>query len=134
MNPKKASTLCKQVSEELNCKEELVEDFVNFYYKNLRENLSNLTHPYIRVPGLGFFVLKTKMTQSAIDYYEERIKNFKAKSFATHGYKKMMEERLEMLNKVNVIVKKENERKQKIRNLQHELRTKKNLEKPETDI
>ena len=58
MIPKKASSLYKEVSEDLLVEQTLVEDCIEFYYKEIRQHLTNLTYPRVNVPGLGQFVIK----------------------------------------------------------------------------
>ena len=42
MIPKKPQTVIKQVSEELDLPESMVDEIVSFYYKEIRKNLSSL--------------------------------------------------------------------------------------------
>ena len=66
MNPKKSNTLYKDVSEEINVPETLVGDIIEFYYKDLRSQLSSLKYPRINVEGLGQFVIKQKLVETYI--------------------------------------------------------------------
>ena len=53
MNPRKAKRIYDVVSEDLNIKKDLVEDLVEFYYKDVRKLLTNLEYPRINIDGLG---------------------------------------------------------------------------------
>ena len=46
MIPKKPNTLYKQVAEDLNISETLVDNFMTFYYKEIRKNLTELNSVY----------------------------------------------------------------------------------------
>ncbi|NBU05927.1 MAG: hypothetical protein EBT39_06210 [Sphingobacteriia bacterium] len=58
MIPKKPIILYKQVAEDLNQSESLVDTFMTFYYKEVRKLLSNLSHTKINIDGLGQMVVK----------------------------------------------------------------------------
>ena len=60
MNPRKPKRIYDNVSEELNVSKDLVEDLVEFYYKDVRRLLTNLEYPRINIDGLGQFVIKPK--------------------------------------------------------------------------
>ena len=47
MNPKKSNKLYTEISEDLSLNEDQVEDIIEFYYKEVRRNLSDLLHPRI---------------------------------------------------------------------------------------
>ncbi len=64
MKPVKPNVLYKEVSENLDVSETLVDNFMTFYYKELRSNLSNLTHPKINIHGLGVMHVKVKRIES----------------------------------------------------------------------
>ena len=58
MIPKKSNELYREVAEDLEVSEDLVEDLVQLYYKEIRKNLTGLKYPRINVDGLGQFVAK----------------------------------------------------------------------------
>jgi nucleoid DNA-binding protein len=100
MIPKKANELYKSVAEDLNIEESLVEDLVDFMYKNLRKNLSNLTHPRINLDGLGQFVVKTKAVNKSIERITTNLLNHDTYTFSAYFNKKTLESKLASLIKL----------------------------------
>jgi hypothetical protein len=58
LNPLKAKSLIPEVAQELDLEESLVQDVVKYYWKNIRKNLSEMSHPKIHVTNLGDFNVK----------------------------------------------------------------------------
>ena len=63
MIPKKANKLYKQLSEDLNVEEDLIDKFIEHYYKDIRSAMVNLKYPRINVEGLGHFVVKAALVK-----------------------------------------------------------------------
>lgn len=97
MIPKKARNLYKQVSEELDTTESLVEDFVEFVYKDLRSNITNLKYPRLNMIGLGHFVAKPLLVRKAIPRYTRNLENHDTSTFGAYYNKKQVEEKLQKL-------------------------------------
>lgn len=113
MIPKKPRVIIKQVSEELDISETLVDDIVSFYYKELRSNLSSLEHIKINVPGLGAFVSRKVLIAKLINKFE-RVKNAReTDTFTKYHNIKVAEKKLEKLRsiqeKVNAFLKEKKE-------------------------
>ena len=100
MIPKKANELYKSVAEDLNIEESLVEDLVDFMYKNLRKNLSNLSHPRINLDGLGHFAVKTKAVNKSIERITTSLLNHDTYTFSAYFNKKTLENKLASLIKL----------------------------------
>ena len=71
MKPKKARLLYQELSEEKDLTKGLVEDLVDFYYKNVRTLLSELHHPRINITGLGLITAKKHTINKAIPRFEK---------------------------------------------------------------
>jgi 4-alpha-glucanotransferase len=124
MNPKKSSTLYKEVSEELNVSESLVGDIIEFYYKDLRTQLSNLKYPRINVEGLGQFVVKEKLAEVYISKLSKMLPTHDVSTFRAYHNKKAMEEKLQLLNDVAIKIQEEKIRKEEfIKNKNNESST-----------
>ncbi len=128
MNPKKTHSLYKTLSEELSISEHLIEDLVEFMYKNLRKKLSNLVHPRINVDGLGQFVCKAYNVTKGIAYAEKKLKSHDTSTFNAYFNKKKLESKLELLKELHIIILKEEERKTKFKESKYEIKSKGNLE------
>lgn len=130
MIPKKASSLYKEITKEFDVSEDLVENLVEVYYKTLRKNLSNLSELRINADGLGHFVLKIQKVKTAIPYYEKVLNNHDTSTFGAYHNKKNVEEKLELLNKINEKADKELNKKQTFKDEKY---SKNNLAEPEAD-
>ena len=49
MIPKKSSLLYKELSEEMDLPQDLIQNFIEFYYKEIRSSLTGLKYPRINV-------------------------------------------------------------------------------------
>lgn len=133
MNPKKSNKLYSEVAEEINISEELIEDIVQFYYKTVRSNLSQLKHPRINVEGLGQFVAKPSLVRKSIPRYKKALESHDTSTFSAYYNKKMLEEKVECLEKLEKLIIQEELKKESYKSIKDEY-TKRNLEEPEADI
>jgi 4-alpha-glucanotransferase len=128
MNPKKSSTLYKEVSEENNVLEVLVSDLIDFYYKELRTELSDLKYPRINVDGLGQFVIKEKLAEVYIAKLSKMLPTHDVSTFRAYHNKKSMEEKLQLLMDVTIKIEEEKNRRAEFnKNKNNESRTESNL-------
>lgn len=97
MIPKKPQVIIKQVAEELDLPESLVDDIISFYYKEVRRNLSSLEHIKLNLPGLGNFIMKQKAVGVQIKKHEGAKKFYNKDTFKNHHNLKLVEQRLEKL-------------------------------------
>ena len=101
MIPKKSTQLFKELSEELNTPLELIQDLVEEYYKHIRGNLTNLSHPRINVEGLGQFVASPILIKKSIQRYKKALSSHDTSTFKAYYNKKMLEEKVESLEKID---------------------------------
>lgn len=97
MIPKKSNKLYKDISEELDISNILVEELVEFYYNEVRQLLSNLVFPRINVEGLGQFVARPKLVRNAIPRYTKILQSHDTSTFAAYYNKKSLETKLDLL-------------------------------------
>ena len=100
MIPKKYSSIFKDVSEELDISQILLEDLVGFYYKDVRTNLTELKHPRINIDGLGQFVARPGVVRKSIPKFKKMLEKHDTSTFSAYFNKKMLEEKLEALEKL----------------------------------
>jgi hypothetical protein len=127
MNPKKATRYYKQVAEDLNIEESLVEDFIEFYYKNIRFCLSHLIHPRINVDGLGHFVAKPSWVKRSIERISKSLDKYDTYTFGAYAKKIRMGETLDLLIQLEKKILTEDQRKKSIKQSKHESSLKSNL-------
>tara|TARA_R110000737_G_C14291992_1_gene434317 strand:+ start:199 stop:423 length:225 start_codon:yes stop_codon:yes gene_type:complete len=60
LNPKHHKEFRKDIAKKVNVHEDVVNDFIDFYYTKLRKSLSDLSYPSVNVFGLGTFNIRKK--------------------------------------------------------------------------
>lgn len=127
MTPKKPNSLYKEVSEALDCKLEIVEDIVEFYYRELRKTLSDLKYPRVNVEGLGHLVAKSGLVKHMIPKFKEKLDTHDTSTYGAYFNKKMLENKLELLINLEQKIIVQEKRKVEFKNQKNES-TKTNLE------
>ena len=127
MIPKKASKLYRQTAEELNVEETLVENFVEFLYKNVRSCLSNLAYPRINVEGLGHFNTKASWVRRSIERSTNLLENHDTSTFGAYSKKVRVEEKLDLLIELEKKITLEEQRKLNFKKSKYESGSKDNL-------
>lgn len=133
MIPKKSSQLYKELAEDINVPVELVEDLIQSYYKNIRDNLTNLTYPRINVEGLGQFVARPGLVKKSIQRYKKALDSHDTSTFRAYYNKKMLEDKVECLENLDKKLDESELKKQEFKKQKDENQLKGNLEEPETD-
>tara|TARA_R110000803_G_scaffold210668_1_gene283100 strand:- start:3309 stop:3695 length:387 start_codon:yes stop_codon:yes gene_type:complete len=128
MKPKKARLLYQELSEEKDLTKGLVEDLVDFYYKNVRTLLSELHHPRINITGLGLFTTRKHAINKAIPRFERYLENHDTSTYSAYYNKKMLEEKVEFLHSIKDQIDSEQIRKEEFKKNKN-VRSKKDLEK-----
>jgi hypothetical protein len=117
----------------MNVSENLVDALIDFYYKELKNTLTNLQHPIINVEGLGQFVIKKNLVTKSIPKYNKMLENHDTSTFKAYYNKKAIEERVQLLEKMNEMINQDSLRKEIFNQNKNEKYTQNNLEQPETD-
>jgi nucleoid DNA-binding protein len=97
MNPQKSSKLYKVVSEDLNISQALVENIIEYYYKEVRICMSELNHVRLNVTGLGHFFAKSQKVKKDIVSITAILKTHDVSTFKAYFSKKNHEETLDKL-------------------------------------
>ena len=113
MKPKKARLLYQEISETEDVSKQLVENLLDFYYKNVRTLLSELYHPRINITGLGIFTARHRAIKNAIPRFEKYLENHDTSTYSAYYNKKMLEEKIEFLHSIKEQIEAEKERKEK---------------------
>jgi nucleoid DNA-binding protein len=128
MNPKKSNKLYTEVSEDLNLKEDQVEDIIEFYYKEVRRNLSDLLHPRINLDGLGHFVAKPVIIRNAISRNKMFLDVQRTDTFAEYFNKKNTKTKLDSLITLESKLTEIENKKEIFKQTKYDKYTKDNLE------
>ena len=127
MIPKKANKLYKQLSEDLNIEEDLIDKFIEHYYKDIRSALVNLKYPRINVEGLGHFVAKPALVRSHIPKFTKNLSEHDTSTFTAYHTKKGLELKLDQLIELEHKISLEEIRKEEFKKNKNESSTKNNL-------
>ena len=127
MIPKKANKLYISVAEELNLNESLIETFIDYYYKQVREHLTTLKYQRINITGLGHFVVKKGLVKIHIPRITKSLENHDTSTFGAFFNKKGMELKLEQLIQLEEQINNEANRKINFLKTKHEEYTKNNM-------
>jgi len=130
MIPKRPKKLYKELSEDLDISESMVDDIISFYYKEVRKTLSSLDHLKVNLPGLGDFLLRTTSVKSMIKKYKKYEQIFNNETFVNYHNKKMAEYKLNKLTEAQVKIDKFLEERKKFRD---ERKVRRNMEEQVTD-
>ena len=86
MKPKKFKTLIEGIAEEVGVHEDVVTDFIKFYYSEVRKHMVSVTDPKIYIDNLGTFsVMKWKLNK-ALEKQRNILKNVDLDTY--NGYEK----------------------------------------------
>ncbi len=128
MIPKKPKLLYKQLAEETNLNETLIDNLITFYYKEIRSEMSALNHTKIYIDGLGQFVVKSKTVDNLILKYERIIAKADNYSFSSYHNKIRLTTRLEELNAIKLKLQEDKSKKQNFLIEKNGRKTNNNLE------
>lgn len=133
MIPKKSNQLYQELAEELNLPVELIEDLMQSFYKEVRNNLTGLKFPRINVEGLGQFVARPGLVKKSIQRYKKALDSHDTSTFKAYYNKKMLEEKVECLESLEKQLEEQEFKKQEFKNKKNEEHTKTYLGEQETD-
>ena len=128
MVPKKPNILYKEIAEENDISENLVDALIGFYYKDVRKELSGLTHTRVNIDGLGQFVVKARTVDALILKCERIIAKTDNYKFSSYFNKKRLESKLEDLRTIKVKLDADKEKKQEFLKEKNERKASNNLE------
>ncbi len=111
MHPKKAKEFIDDVAKEVGLSKEVVESIISFYYRQLRQNLSNLSYNRVHVTNLGDFTIKHWKIDDRIDKLQKFEENNKAKGLQKITARFKTAESLYELKNLKKIIEEENQRK-----------------------
>lgn len=142
LNPKKPKDFFPSVASKLDVNEKLVTDIVGFYWKEVKQSLLKASGPNIVLEGLGTFKAKGYKLPDIIEKYERIRNKYKpltddpeTASFQKFTILKETEQRLEILNALQLKINQETERQQQVKHKRNvEGKTQNNMEKPSPDM
>ena len=135
MNPKKPSDIFPIVAEAANAKEQLVEDIVSFYWKEVRDTLVNCKSHNVFIDGLGTFKAKPWKLPEVILKYERMVKKYQELitgenklTLQKFSILKDYEEKLEKLYELRKMIDADKDKKEQVKQKRYAEENKNNLE------
>lgn len=111
MHPKKAKEFIDEVVSEVGTSKEVVESVIAFYYRQLRNSLSSLSHSRIHVTNLGDFTIKHWKIDDKIDKLQKFEEKSRAKGLQKITARFKTAESLYELTSLKKLVEEETQRK-----------------------
>jgi len=102
MIPKKPKQIIKQLVEDNDLNELLVDSIITFFYKEVRQELTSMNHTKINIDGLGQFVVKPRTVDNLILKYERIIAKLNTYSYKNYHNKVRLTSRLKDLYNIKV--------------------------------
>ena len=115
MKPRKAKEFIPYISEELHLPKDLIEDVIDYYWREVRKNLSSLSHSRIHLTNLGDFTIKHWKLDEKIQMLEKWEENKKATGMQEITVRFKVAETLYNLKSLKKIIEEENQRKEFIK-------------------
>ena len=111
LRPKKAKEFIPKIAAEMSISEDVITDVINYYWREVRKNLSSLTCSRIHVTNLGDFVTKYWKVTDKLDMLERWEENNKLKGLQELTARFKTAEVVYQLKEVKKIMEEENQRK-----------------------
>lgn len=129
MVPKKANDFKKSTAEELGLPENLVSDFIDFFWDRVRTHMSELNHETLQIPNLGTFKVKHWKIAEMVEKHKETIIRVEGK-FSGYRMKMDLTDRIEKLERIKILVEK---RELKFKEIRDARKNKDNMEEQGPD-
>jgi nucleoid DNA-binding protein len=100
MNPKNYKEFKEGIAEEVGVHQNVVDDFISFYYSRLRKNLSDLTSPRIFVDGLGTFVVRKQKLDKNIKRNKDILGNIGKQTYKGYEKSVAVKEKLDQMERL----------------------------------
>jgi len=128
--PKKATNFKKTVAEELKLPENLVNDFIDFFWDRVRTHMSNLNHESIFIPNLGTFKVKHWKIDETIENHKLTMIRVEGR-FSAHKMRMDLGDKIDKLEKIKKIVE---ERELKFKKIKDARKAKDNMEEQDSNM
>jgi len=111
LRPRKAKEFIPKTAEKVGLPENLVEDVIDFYWQEVRKNLSGLKHQRVHITNLGDFVIKHWKIDGKIEGFEKWEETNKQKGMQQIAARFKTAESLFDLKAIKKIIEEEGQRK-----------------------
>jgi hypothetical protein len=111
LRPKKAKEFIPYVADSLQLSEDVVKDVVDYYWREVRKNLSTLSHNRVHLTNLGDFTIKHWKIDDKIDMLEKWEENNRLKGLQEMTARFKTAETLYQLKQIKKFIAEEDQRK-----------------------
>lgn len=111
MHPSKVRKLLPSFAMEMGRSVDEVEAVTNFFYKNLRSNLSGLTFPTIHIPNLGNFYIKERALDEEMKRMTIYMETLSDDDIKQYGVKRDIKNRLSLMQSIKDALNEERKRR-----------------------
>lgn len=117
MKPKNHKEFRKNIAEEVGVHENVVDDFIAFYYSKVRKVLGELDHPNVLIDGLGTFKIRKARLTKSIKANKSKLGDLCNNTYKGYDKKVSLEKKIQkmenVLNVINENIEKKKEFKKK---------------------
>lgn len=99
MNPKKHKDFKAGIAEEVGVHQQVIDDFITFYYHKLRKKLSSIEYPRINVDGLGTFYLRKTKLENSIKKNKSALGNLTKRTYNGYAQSEYIQNNIEQMSK-----------------------------------
>ena len=99
VNPKKHKDFKEGIAEKVGVHQQVVDDFISFYYGKLRKKLSALEYPRINVDGLGTFYLRKTKLENSIKKNKSMLGNLTKRTYNGYAQSENIQSNIEQMSK-----------------------------------
>ena len=99
MIPKNHKIFKEGIANEVEIHENVVDDFISFYYSNVRQALSSLEHNKVFVDGLGTFTLRKTRIEKSIVKNKSYLGNLEKNTYKGYDKSISVKNKIEKLEK-----------------------------------
>jgi len=116
--PRKVKSLYLEIAKELEVSEELVEDVVSFYWKEIKNKLEESDQINVGISEFGTFEIRKRQVEYQIMKYKGLVKYIKPTTYTKHVLLDIAVKKLERFEKLLVECEAQELRKKQIREIQ----------------
>ena len=113
LNPKSYKEFFKDIAEECEVHPDLVDEFVRFFYNEIRNNIETLSYTRIRIPNLGTFITRKGRLDRSIRRHKDMLGNLEKRTFKGYNKHLPIKEKLDLMEKASERINSEIELKTK---------------------
>tara|TARA_R100001440_G_scaffold34208_1_gene53187 strand:- start:28059 stop:28433 length:375 start_codon:yes stop_codon:yes gene_type:complete len=99
IKPKTYKTFYKDIAKECEVHENLVEEFVRFFYNKVRHELEELNNTRILLPNLGTFIIRKNRLEKSIKRHKDMLGNMEKTTYSGYGKHLPVKEKLIKMEK-----------------------------------